>query len=173
MGLKESDQTTATVTLHRERSEMPPGSATLEICQSCRTYISHLLWILLYSHSVYTVQWVTPLQRVYTHQSLCLFLFLSSSTYVLFICKACFLLTAKLVFSFPVLVPPLTFGNANIFTNHDSLDVDVVSWCATLLWRCGETSFLPCWGSTWFPTLTHLSATCSPHPATMLTAVYG
>lgn len=87
-------------------------------------------------------------------------------SHVLFIlihvdCKTCFL--------FSCLRATLCFKRSNIFI---SLHVKVVSWGAALFWRCGETSFLPHWGSTWFPTLIHLSSTCLPHPATMLRAVY-
>lgn len=72
----------------------------------------------------------TP-QSVYTHQSLCLCLLLSSFTYSL-VCSYRF--TSKLLYS-PRLVT-LCFQRLNIFSNHDSLDTDALSWCATLFcWR--------------------------------------
>lgn len=154
------------------------ASWTLEISQSCWTYTSHLLWVLLYSHSVSTMHhfWTHQPQDNMTKSlnapvplSLLFPVIIHLFTHVLFIlmhvnCKACWL--------FSRLSVTLCLQSSNVVTNHDELDIVVVSWCANLLWRCWETSFLACWGSTWFPTLIHLLATCSPHPVATLTAEY-
>lgn len=87
------------------------ASWTLEISQSCQTYISHLLWVVLYSHSV------SIMQHFWTHQpqnnitkglyapvplSLLIPVIIHLFTHVLFVlmhvdCKACWL--------FPILEP--------------------------------------------------------------------
>lgn len=108
--LKESDQPTATVTvtLHRERSEPPPGlwrspsraEPTPPICSEfcCTVTLSPQCNI-----SEPTNRRTTR-QRVVTHQSLCLFFFLSLSTYSLMFSLFLCMLTAKLVGLFPALV---------------------------------------------------------------------